>query len=112
MPTVGQFFTHLPLSEAFAYQDSKRSISSRRFVSPSFNDVRLILNSAQIMAISKSDGTLRLATFDGDVTLYDDGQCLKEDSPVISRLLGEILSLQLCIPAGCVCWPPPLTKIC
>ena len=86
VPSVGPFFTRLPLEAAFKYQDSKRSISSRRFVSPSFNDVRLVLNSAQIMAVT-TYGTLQLATFDGDVTLYDDGQSLEPDSPVIPRMM-------------------------
>jgi IMP and pyridine-specific 5'-nucleotidase len=87
VPSVGPFFTRLPLEAAFKFQDRKRYISSRRFVSPSFNDVRLILNSAQIMAVT-TYGTLQLATFDGDVTLYDDGQSLEPDSPVIPRMLG------------------------
>jgi IMP and pyridine-specific 5'-nucleotidase len=87
VPSIGPFFTRLPLEAAFKFQDRKRYISSRRFVSPSFNDVRLILNSAQIMAVT-TNGTLQLATFDGDVTLYDDGQSLEPSSPVIPRLLG------------------------
>lgn len=33
-------------------------------------------------------GTLQLATFDGDVTLYDDGESLEPTSPVIPRLIG------------------------
>ena len=33
-------------------------------------------------------GPLRLITFDGDVTLYDDGQSLTPDNPVIGRILG------------------------
>ncbi|KAI0130562.1 imp-specific 5'-nucleotidase-like protein [Xylariales sp. AK1849] len=86
VPSIGLFFTRLPLEAAFKYQDHKRFISSRRFVSPSFNDVRLILNSAQIMAVT-TYGTLQLATFDGDVTLYDDGESLLPTSPVISRLI-------------------------
>lgn len=86
VPTVGTFFTRLPLEAAFKYQDSKRFISSRRFVSPSFNDVRLILNSAQIMAVT-TYSSLQLATFDGDVTLYDDGHSLEPDSPLVPRLL-------------------------
>ncbi|KAM4064836.1 IMP-specific 5'-nucleotidase domain-containing protein [Hirsutella rhossiliensis] len=85
VPTAGPFFTRLPLEAAFKYQDRKRYISSRRYVAPSFNDVRLILNSAQIMAVT--GGALRLATFDGDVTLYDDGESLKPSSPLIPRLL-------------------------
>lgn len=86
VPTIGPFFTRLPLEAAFKYQDRKRYISSRRFVSPSFNDVRLILNSAQIMAVT-TYSSLQLATFDGDVTLYDDGQALEPDSPLVPRLL-------------------------
>lgn len=86
VPTAGPFFTRLPLEAAFKYQDRKRYISSRRYVAPSFNDVRLILNSAQIMAVT--GGVLQLATFDGDVTLYDDGMSLEPDNPVVSRLLG------------------------
>ena len=85
VPTAGPFFTRLPLEAAFKYQDRKRYISSRRYVAPSFNDVRLVLNSAQIMAVT--GGTLQLATFDGDVTLYDDGKSLEPTSPVVPRLL-------------------------
>ncbi|CCU77473.1 IMP-specific 5-prime-nucleotidase family protein [Blumeria hordei DH14] len=72
VPSTSTFFTRLPLANAFRYQDRKRFISSRRFVPPSFNDIRLILNTAQLMAVT-STGQLGLATFDGDVTLYDDG---------------------------------------
>lgn len=85
VPTAGPFFTKLPLEAAFKYQDAKRYISSRRYVAPSFNDVRLVLNSAQVMAVT--GGQLQLATFDGDVTLYDDGMSLEPDNPVVTRLL-------------------------
>jgi IMP and pyridine-specific 5'-nucleotidase len=69
VPSIGTFFTRLPLTDAFRYQDRKRFISSRRFVPPSFNDIRLILNTAQLMGVT-SVGPLDLATFDGDVTLW------------------------------------------
>lgn len=69
IPSVGVFFTPLLLEEAFEYQDLQRRISSRRFVPPSFNDIRLILNSAQILSLVRG-GPLHLVTFDGDVTLY------------------------------------------
>ncbi|PHH71563.1 hypothetical protein CDD80_5141 [Ophiocordyceps camponoti-rufipedis] len=85
VPSAGPFFTRLPLASAFAYQDGKRNISSRRYVAPSFNDVRLVLNSAQLMAVTAAG--LQLATFDGDVTLYDDGASLKADSEVVPRIL-------------------------
>jgi IMP and pyridine-specific 5'-nucleotidase len=83
---VGRFFTPLLLEDAFVYQDRQRYISSRRFVPPSFNDIRLILNTAQIMSLVKGGG-VKLVTFDGDVTLYDDGASLTADNPVIPRIL-------------------------
>lgn len=86
VPSVGTFFTPLPLRDAFEFQDKRRRISSRRFVAPSFNDIRLILNTAQVMSLV-SGGGVDLVTFDGDVTLYDDGQSLDPHNPVISRLL-------------------------
>ncbi|KAK2058516.1 IMP-specific 5'-nucleotidase [Colletotrichum caudatum] len=88
VPSAGPFFTRLPLEAAFNHMDERRLISSRRYVSPSFNDVRLILNAAQIMAVTAvPESPLQLATFDGDVTLYDDGESLEPSSPLIPRLL-------------------------
>ncbi|SMR49424.1 unnamed protein product [Zymoseptoria tritici ST99CH_3D1] len=86
VPSVGTFFTPLPLQAAFAWQDQKRRISSRRFVAPSFNDIRQVLNTAQAMSLVKSS-KLELVTFDGDVTLYDDGESLVSENPVIPRIL-------------------------
>jgi IMP and pyridine-specific 5'-nucleotidase len=86
VPSVGTFFTPLPLQDAFAWQDQKRRISSRRFVAPSFNDVRQVLNTAQAMSLVRSS-KLELVTFDGDVTLYDDGESLVPENPVIPRIL-------------------------
>ncbi|KAK1149653.1 IMP 5'-nucleotidase [Aspergillus melleus] len=86
VPTVGSFFTPLHLEDAFKHQDRLRSISRRRFVAPSFNDIRLILNSAQLLGLVRSSH-VDLVTFDGDVTLYDDGACLTSDNPSIPRLL-------------------------
>lgn len=86
IPSVGTFFTSLLLEDAFVYQDKRRRISSRRFVPPSFNDIRLTLNTAQILSLVR-DGPLELVTFDGDVTLYDDGLSLLPDNPVIPRVL-------------------------
>ncbi|KKK23139.1 hypothetical protein P175DRAFT_0502534 [Aspergillus ochraceoroseus IBT 24754] len=86
VPTVGTFFTPLYLEDAFNYQDKQRFISRRRFVAPSFNDIRLILNSAQLLGLTRTQG-IDLVTFDGDVTLYDDGACLTDDNPVIARIM-------------------------
>jgi len=88
VPSIGTFFTRLPLVKAFEIQDRIRSISCRRFVSPSFNDIRLILNTSQILALTTT-GSLELATFDGDVTLYDDGKSLEPTNDVIPRILGK-----------------------
>lgn len=88
VPSAGPFFTRLPLEDAFKYQDRKRYISSRRYVAPSFNDVRLVLNTAQVLAVARGGG-LQLATFDGDVTLYDDGMSLEPTSPIVPRLIGN-----------------------
>ncbi|KAH8732258.1 IMP-specific 5'-nucleotidase-like protein 1 [Phaeosphaeriaceae sp. PMI808] len=86
VPSVANFFTSLALHDAFIWQDQRRFISYRRFVPPSFNDVRLVLNTAQVMSLVRN-GPLDLVTFDGDVTLYDDGMCLTPDNPVILRIL-------------------------
>ncbi|KAI9757306.1 MAG: IMP 5'-nucleotidase [Chaenotheca gracillima] len=91
IPSVGIFFTSLRLEAAFVYQDQQRFISSRRFVSPSFNDIRLILNTAQVMSLVEG-GPLELITFDGDVTLYDDGESLLHSNPVIPRILNLLKS--------------------
>eukprot|EP00180_Rhodochaete_pulchella_P000724 Plantae.Rhodophyta-Rhodochaete_pulchella.ctg15543.p1 GENE.Plantae.Rhodophyta-Rhodochaete_pulchella.ctg15543~~Plantae.Rhodophyta-Rhodochaete_pulchella.ctg15543.p1 ORF type:complete len:295 (-),score=34.26 Plantae.Rhodophyta-Rhodochaete_pulchella.ctg15543:505-1389(-) len=57
-------------------------MTARQHVPPSFNDIRHILNTAQVLAILP---TLKLVTFDGDKTLYPDGEALQ------SRLLVEYL---------------------
>lgn len=95
VPSVGYFFTSLPLRDAFIWQDEQRAISSRRFVAPSFNDVRLILNTAQAMSLVQG-GNLRLVTFDGDVTLYDDGESLTPDNACIPRIL-DLLRKGICV---------------
>ena len=85
VPTVGTFFTALPMKDAFDWQDQRRFISSRRFVAPSFNDVRLILNTAQAMSLVRNS-RLELMTFDGDVTLYDDGRLATGNRCTVSDL--------------------------
>lgn len=92
VPSVGKFFTPLPLTKAFLLEDRRRGISKRRLVNPSFNDVRKILNSAQVMSLTKiyndpSPDRLKLITFDGDVTLYEDGKSLTKEDPIVKRLM-------------------------
>lgn len=89
VPSIGYFFTPLPLERAFYVQDEKRAISKRRLVAPSFNDIRMILNTAQTMALSNQGNTrVSLVTFDGDVTLYDDGSSLQPGDAMVERLLN------------------------
>ncbi|KAJ1917208.1 IMP 5'-nucleotidase [Mycoemilia scoparia] len=88
VPTIGNFYTALPLKEAFLRsRDACMGISGRRYVPPSFNDIRRIMNSAQVMAGAHD---LKLITFDGDMTLYDDGKNFTEDNP-LTRLLIRLL---------------------
>lgn len=94
VPSIGTFFTKLPLEKAFYIEDNKRSISVRRLVAPSFNDIRLILNTAQAMALAQMRDPLQLVTFDGDVTLYEDGKSLMERAEVVPRLL-KLLSMDI-----------------
>lgn len=94
VPSVGKFFTRLPLREAFEIEDKKKHVSRRRLVSPSFNDVRSILNTAQVLALThkaEENKGLKLVTFDGDVTLYDDGKTLEKESPLVDYLV-ELLA--------------------
>ncbi|SCU85896.1 LAME_0D03444g1_1 [Lachancea meyersii CBS 8951] len=86
VPSVGAFFTRLPLEQAFALEDSKRAISARVMVAPSFNDIRHILNSAQILQMRQYHD-VKLVTFDGDVTLYEDGGSLTPHCKVVPYLL-------------------------
>jgi IMP and pyridine-specific 5'-nucleotidase len=85
VPSIGHFFTSLPLKDAFLYINAKRSMVARRMVAPSFNDVRHLLNYAQVSAIAP---TLKLITFDGDMTLYADGADFSRDSKLVHHLLS------------------------
>ncbi|KAJ1458572.1 IMP-specific 5-nucleotidase [Pelagophyceae sp. CCMP2097] len=117
VPTVGTFFTRLPLAEAWLLYDAKNHISKRRFVSPSFNEIREILNMSQILAFRApgaagefaADGaenvktsTLDFVSFDGDCTLYSDGKNF-QDAELgfqIVRLLRSGVVVALVTAAG------------
>ncbi|KAJ2823927.1 IMP 5'-nucleotidase [Coemansia erecta] len=85
VPSIGTFFTRLPLEAAFRHINRTNKISARKHVPPSFNDIRRILNIAQVMAIAPE---LQLVTFDGDMTLYADGQNFEDDSALTVLLIG------------------------
>ncbi|KAJ1940440.1 IMP 5'-nucleotidase [Linderina macrospora] len=85
VPSIGNFFTELPLREAFLETNKLCAISARKHVPPSFNDIRRILNTAQVMAIA---GQVKLITFDGDMTLYDDGKNFEENNALTGLLVN------------------------
>lgn len=95
VPTIGTFFTSLPVSEAFIIEDNKRAISQRLMVSPSFNDIRHILNTAQILQLAKANN-LKLITFDGDVTLYEDGGSMTMENKSATRII-QLLKRHICV---------------
>lgn len=119
VPSVGTFFTPLPLEKAFYIEDERRGISKRRLVAPSFNDVRIILNTAQVLMLASTfqnghrdkkgsqirmnddylkmtTEPLKLITFDGDITLYPDGSNLEPESSLVGQMI-ELLRKGLCV---------------
>lgn len=56
--TIGKFHTPLALKEAFRMYDNKYSISQRRCIPPSFNEIRHVLNLAQIISLGKAGSPL------------------------------------------------------
>eukprot|EP00397_Hematodinium_sp_SG-2012_P023571 GEMP01024499.1.p1 GENE.GEMP01024499.1~~GEMP01024499.1.p1 ORF type:complete len:429 (+),score=69.74 GEMP01024499.1:228-1514(+) len=93
VPSVWRFFTPLPLEEAFHIYNAKYRITNRLFIPPSFNDMRHILNLSQVMAFAKEPNKLKLITFDGDQTLYADGENFTDQI-----LGGRLLAL---LEVGC-----------
>ncbi|KAJ2785561.1 IMP 5'-nucleotidase [Coemansia interrupta] len=85
VPSIGTFFTPLPLRQAFGRVNLRERISARKHVPPSFNDIRRILNIAQVMAIAPQ---LKMVTFDGDMTLYADGQNFEHDNALTDLLIS------------------------
>eukprot|EP00471_Norrisiella_sphaerica_P012233 CAMPEP_0184497496 /NCGR_PEP_ID=MMETSP0113_2-20130426/36736_1 /TAXON_ID=91329 /ORGANISM="Norrisiella sphaerica, Strain BC52" /LENGTH=394 /DNA_ID=CAMNT_0026884629 /DNA_START=110 /DNA_END=1294 /DNA_ORIENTATION=+ len=81
----GKFFTPLPLRQAYHEMNGIIPISQRAHVPVSFHEIRHIFNLAQVVAIADS---VRLLTFDGDKTLYEDRSSLDSESPLVEPLLA------------------------
>ena len=79
-PSIGHIFLRLDLLTALDEYDAGSHITKRRFVPPTFREVREILNLACVHAVA---GPLRLMTLDADDTIYSDGGTLSMDSPMI-----------------------------
>jgi hypothetical protein len=56
VPSVGTFHTPLPLRKAFVAYNKKYAVTKRKFITISFNELRHILNLAQIMALRGEGG--------------------------------------------------------
>jgi len=54
VPTIGMFHTPLPLRSAFMIYNEKHRLTKRKHIQISFNEIRHILNLAQIMAMGKN----------------------------------------------------------
>ena len=64
-------FLDLDLMSALAEYDAGMHITARKYVAPSFREVRHVLNLAVVRAAAPA---LALVTFDADETLYTDGE--------------------------------------
>ena len=119
VPTIHTFHTPLPLRKAFEVYNEKHRLTKRKHIQISFNEIRHILNLAQIMALrqgcvgldseesaeslANSSPNLppettpcsqlqgpRLISFDGDQTLYSDGANF-EGNPQLAHYLYLLL---------------------
>eukprot|EP00736_Rhodelphis_marinus_P005157 Rmarinus@m.14178 len=99
VPSIGMFFTELPLRQAWDEYDAKYCVTRRRFVPPSFNEIRHILNLAQVHALKSR---LKFVTFDGDQTLYQDGSFFQDEKLIryVTLLLMKGINVALVTAAG------------
>ena len=97
VPTVGSFHTHLPLRRAFEAYNAKYGLTKRKHICISFNELRHILNLAQIMALRCADGrTTAAPRGSADVLVDDDNDDDEEEARALKRWesqLGEDLDL-------------------
>jgi len=66
VPTVGVFHTPLPLRKAYEVYNEKYKLDKRRHLAISFNEIRHILNLAQIMALRKETSVVEKKGDDDD----------------------------------------------
>ncbi|EED92089.1 predicted protein, partial [Thalassiosira pseudonana CCMP1335] len=89
VPSVGTFYTRLPLRRAFEAYNAKYGITKRRHICISFNEIRHILNLAQIIAMihpyhMEEEIVVR------NQTLYSDGANF-ESNPKLAKYLYLLL---------------------
>lgn len=89
VPSMGTVHTPLALEAAFDLYDNKYHITQRTHVPPSEDEVRHILNLAQVFS---SSGDLQFISFDGDETLYADGKNFAQsDAQKLARYIQKLL---------------------
>jgi IMP and pyridine-specific 5'-nucleotidase len=93
VPTVGTFHTRLPLRQAFEVYNEKHRLTKRKHIQISFNEIRHILNLAQVIAmrspLDMGDAqTKSLAHSSSNLACDDDDTDIKEESLEPGQLNG------------------------
>lgn len=78
VPSVSSFLTPLPLRAAWNIYDSKYKVSQRRFVQPGFDDVRHVLNLAQVRLKSRHNESPCMSAFCSSCFLVTLGDGVQE----------------------------------
>lgn len=85
VPTVGTFHTRLPLRQAFHAYNEKHRLTKRKHIQISFNEIRHILNLAQVIAMRYPEGsTERRATFNEKERLVEQ---LETDDDIVEQAI-------------------------
>eukprot|EP00960_Hanusia_phi_P043559 756119-Hanusia_phi.AAC.3 len=84
-PEIGKFFNELPLTKALDHFGKSVAVEQRRYVPPTFSEIRQIFNIAQVYALG---GQAKLLTFDADDTLYEHGMDLEVGCWLVDALLA------------------------
>jgi IMP and pyridine-specific 5'-nucleotidase len=92
VPTVGTFHSRLPLRQAFEVYNEKHKLTKRKHIQISFNEIRHILNLAQVMAMRtpidmKDSQKEDLAHSSSNLSEDDDGE-IEEESIRPGQLNG------------------------
>ena len=89
VPSIGRIHMPLVCAEAFATYDLKYRLTARTQVPPSEEEVRHLLNLAQVFASAVG---LEFISFDGDDTLYADGRNFAQsDASKLARYIVALL---------------------
>jgi IMP and pyridine-specific 5'-nucleotidase len=85
VPTVGIFHTSLPLRKAYEAYNTKYRLDKRRHLAISFNEIRHILNLAQIMAMTTTTTTTTIHNYKVGEEIEREGDSNSNDDAVRSR---------------------------